>query len=319
MRETFVKTRRVLLLVIALAVTAALSGGTAAHAATAAASSAPCTFGPATSCQSTDATVTANIQYSDASACTFNWHVAWGDGSVSDVTVADPVNGYVPLGQHKYATTGTYDLSATGQVAAGDCTTKPFTGYFTLLKPTPAPSVRGEACVFNAPPGGIRITVPHTSVHLFVSGHVGWAYLSNPATGTWVFGANEGPAHVYLGTSLTWIGSGKWSYVISTFKNALGAPGKSKSYFHPGNYYKSYRCVTVPTYHSAAALKVAESQGGESYTIPLSDCLTQTTDVLSKYGAPINDSTYLLNYIEWVPNAFYDSTYMKKFGPAQKL
>lgn len=319
LKRLFLRTGRVLLPAIALAATALLSGGTGAHAATTAVSSAPCTFAAATSCQSTDAKVTVDIQYSGASACTFAWKVVWGDGSTSDVTVTDPADGYVSLGQHTYAKAGAYDLSAAGQVTAGDCEASPFVGYFTLVKPAPAPSLPGEACVFNAPSGGLRVTVPHTNVHLLVSGHVGWAYLSDPATGTWVFGANEGPVHLYLGSSLTWIGSGKWSYVLSTFENALGVAGKSKTYFHPGNYYKSYRCVAVPAYNSAAALKIAKGQGGESYTIPLSDCLTQTTDVLSKYGAPLNDSTYLLNYLEWVPNTYYASVYMKKFGPVRKI
>lgn len=325
MQRFFIRTGRVLFLTVALAAAAALSGGTAAHAATtvqaatAAASSTPCSFDPVTSCQSTDATVTVNNQSANASACTFTWRIEWADGSSSDITVTDPADGYARLAQHKYARAGTYHVTATGQVTVGDCTTITGNYYFTLLKPTPVRSAPGEACVFNAPPGGIRITVPHTHVHLFVSGHVGWAYLANPATGTWVFGANEGPVHIYGGSSLTWIASGKWSYVISIFKNALGAPGKSKTYFHPGNYYASYRCATVPTYNSAAALKVAKSQGGESYTIPLSDCLAQATDVLAKYGAPINDSTYLLFYPEWVPNTYYHSVYMKKFGPAKKI
>jgi hypothetical protein len=319
MRSFIVRARLVLLLAVALVVAAALSGGTAAHAATAAVSSAPCSFNPATSCQSTDGTIALNIKYSGASACTFDWYVTWGDGVISDITVNDPMDGDVLLAHHTYAKVGDYSITATGKVAAGDCTTTPFSGSFALLKPTPVRSAPGEACVFNAPSGGISITVPHTKVHLFVSGHVGWAYLSNPATGTWVFGANEGPVHVYLGSSLTWIGSGSWSYVVSTFKNALGAPGKSKTYFHPGNYYTSYRCATVPTYNSAAALKIAKSQGGESYTIPLSDCLAQTTDVLAKYGAPINDSTYLLYYPEWVPNTYYHSVYLKKFGSAKKI
>jgi hypothetical protein len=312
MRRFFARARRVLLLAIALVVVAALAGGTAAHAAAAAGSSTPCSFGAVTSCQSTDGTVAVNIDYSDASACTFTWHVNWADGSVSDVTVTDPADGYDLLAHHTYVKAGTYNITATGQVAVGDCTTIPFNGYFTLLEATP---VLGEACVFNAPSGGLTITVPHTHVRLYASGHVGWAYLSDPATGTWVFGANEGPEDLYLGPSLTWIAWGPWSYVVSIFKNALGAPGKSATYYHPGNYYKSYRCATVSAYHSAAALEVAKSQGGEDYTIPLTDCLAQTTEVLAKYGAPINDSTYLLHYLEWDPNTYYHSTYMKAFGP----
>lgn len=139
MRRIFVRARRGLLLAAALAVAAAvLSGGTAAHAATTAASSAPCTFGPATSCQSTDATVTVNIDYSDASGCTFTWHVAWGDGTVSDVVVTDPLDGYRLLGLHTYVSTGKHTISATPQVTAGNCTASPGRYYFTLNQiPTP--------------------------------------------------------------------------------------------------------------------------------------------------------------------------------------
>ncbi len=137
MRRFFVRARRVLLLAVALAVAAALSGGTAAHAATAAGSP-PCSLNPATSCQSTDGTVALSIDYSDASACTFAWHVDWGDGRVSDVTVTDPADGYVLLAQHTYANANTYTISATGQGTTENCDTTPFTGHFTLLKPAPA-------------------------------------------------------------------------------------------------------------------------------------------------------------------------------------
>src|ERR1700756_3471586 len=106
MRRFFVRARRVPLLAVALAVAAALSGGTAAHAATAAASSTPCSFNPATSCQSTDATVTVNTDFTGASACAFTWQVDWADGSSSDATVTDPADGYLSLGQHTYTQAG---------------------------------------------------------------------------------------------------------------------------------------------------------------------------------------------------------------------
>lgn len=137
MRRFFARARHVLLLAVALAVAAALSGGTAAHAATAEGSGTPCSLNPATSCQSTDGTVALNIDYSDASACTFTWHVDWGDGKVSDVTVTDPADGYVLLAQHTYANANTYTISATGQATTENCETTPFTGHFTLLSPDP--------------------------------------------------------------------------------------------------------------------------------------------------------------------------------------
>lgn len=137
MRRIIVRARRGLL-AAALAVAAVLAGGSAAHAATTAASNTPCTFGPATSCQSTDATVTVNIDYSDASDCIFTWHVAWGDGSVSDVVVADPLDGYRLLGLHTYVNTGAFTISATGQVTSGNCTATSGKYYFTLSQiPTP--------------------------------------------------------------------------------------------------------------------------------------------------------------------------------------
>jgi hypothetical protein len=76
MGRVFARARRGLLLAVALAVAAVLSGGTAAHAATAAASSTSCTFNLVTTqCQSADATVTVNSHYSGTSTCTFTWHV----------------------------------------------------------------------------------------------------------------------------------------------------------------------------------------------------------------------------------------------------
>jgi hypothetical protein len=128
----------VLLLAVALAVAAAMCGGTAAHAASTAASSTPCSFNPATSCQSTDGTVSLSTQYSGASACTFTWDVNWADGSSSDVTDTDPADGYDLLAQHTYAKAGTYHVTATGQVTAGDCSAGNASYYFTLVKPTSA-------------------------------------------------------------------------------------------------------------------------------------------------------------------------------------
>jgi hypothetical protein len=321
MRRVFVKGRRVLLLGGALAVAAAVSGGTTAHAATTApaaskaVSGTPCSFNPVVLCQSTNGIIALNITYTNASDCTFTWDVAWGDGTVSDVTDTDPANGSVLLAHHTYAKAATYAISATGHVTAGTCTTTPFSGHFSLVKPPPpVRSAPGEACVFDAPNGGLT-----TPGHLYVSGHVGWAYLSNPAKGTWVYGANEGPSKIYGTASKTWIGSGTWANALSIFKNALGEVGKSKTYFHTANYYKSYRCVTVPTYHSANALALAKKLGGVNYTIPGFDCLAQAADVLAKYGAPMNSTTYMLNPSDWQPNTYYTSVYMKKFGPAHKI
>lgn len=171
MGRFFVRARRVMLLAVALAVTAALSGGIAAHAANAASSSTSCTFNLATtSCQSTDATVTLESHYSGASACTFTWQVDWADGKSSDVTDKNPADGYVFLAQHTYANAGTYHITVTGQVAAGDCTVlPPGNYYFTLVKPTPTPSascpplqfigIRGSSEVAGGPYQGYGETI----------------------------------------------------------------------------------------------------------------------------------------------------------------
>lgn len=137
MGRFFVRARSVMLLAVALAVAAGLSGGTEAHAATAAASSTPCSFNSSGSCQSTDGTVTLNGHYSGASACTFTIHVDWADGSSSDITKTNPADGYVFLAQHTYANAGTYHITATSQVAAGDCTATGGNYSFTLVKPAP--------------------------------------------------------------------------------------------------------------------------------------------------------------------------------------
>ena len=140
-----------LLLAAAFAVAAALSGGTAAHAATAAASSTPCSFDPATSCQSTDATVTLNSHYSGTSTCTFTWQIDWADGRSSDVTDTDPADGYVSLAQHTYVKAGTYHITDTAQVT-GDCSASAGNYYFTLT-PWTAPIMQPCSASFIGVPG----------------------------------------------------------------------------------------------------------------------------------------------------------------------
>lgn len=156
MRKLFVRSRS-LLLVFALAGLAAMCTVAAAYAATpgggragmravdsqsAAASNTPCTFNPAATCQSTDPTVALNIYYSgDVSACTFVWDVSWGDGQdSSNLTVTDPVDGHILLTRHTYRIAGTYTISVTGHVTAGDCVANPFTVKFTLLPPATLPA-----------------------------------------------------------------------------------------------------------------------------------------------------------------------------------
>lgn len=168
-----------LLLVVALATAAATStvstayaaspgggaariNGAAAHATSA--SSAPCSFVPALTCQSTNHTVTLNIDYyGSQTGCTYAWFVSWGDGGgSSDITVTDPPEGYVFLKSYTYAATGQYTISVTGQVTAGNCTANPFTAQFTLSPPLPP----------GASPNKCRIDVRATG---FLYGHLGFA------------------------------------------------------------------------------------------------------------------------------------------------
>lgn len=153
MKRLVVRSRS-LVLVVALAVMAAMCTVSTAHAASpgsgaagirgaashaAAASSTPCSFEPATTCQSTDPSVTQNVHYyGDQSGCTYVWDVSWGDGQSSpNLTNTDPPDGYMFLANHTYAAAGTYAISLTGQVTAGDCTANTFTAQFTLVTPPP--------------------------------------------------------------------------------------------------------------------------------------------------------------------------------------
>lgn len=75
----------------------------------------------------------------------------------------------------------------------------------------------------------------------------------------------------------------------------------------------------MANYDSADALSRAESESGETYLIPGTDCLSQVAFVLNTYGAPISDYAYLANPYYWVPNHFYASGYMSKFGPEHNV
>jgi lysophospholipase L1-like esterase len=137
------RARLALLAGTVLAVAAVLSGGTvaqadtAAPAATAAVSGGQCSFDPVVLCQSTDSTIALNAVYTNTSACTFVWHVVWGDGSVSDVTDTDPADGSVLLADHAYKKPGTYAISDTGQATAtaGTCSATPGSYHFSLIEP----------------------------------------------------------------------------------------------------------------------------------------------------------------------------------------
>ena len=322
----FVARSRTLLLAVVLAVAAVMCAVAPAHAASSvsattkapAASSARCVFNPATTCQSTDPTITLNIYYyGDSSSCVFVWDVNWGDGtSSSDLTVTDPPNGHVFLQNHTYKAVRTYAISVTGHVTPSDCTANPFTEHFTLLK-KPAPPAKGKACVFNAPAGVVSIAGAS------IIGHVGWAYLANPATGIWVFGANEGPVSLnpkhFNDHSKTWYSYGTFTDVRDVFKGALPSAGSNKGYYHGLGAFKTYRCASVASSHATAALSLVKAQSGETYKIPNQDCLSQTVEVLATYGAPLSKNAYLANPLDWIPNNFYVSSYMSGFGPKHNV
>jgi hypothetical protein len=123
----------------ALAQTSAISTNVGPRAS--AASSTPCNFQGAQTCQSTDPTVTVSTyQGGDTSACTFVWYVNWGDGQKSwNLEVVDPPDGWRVLAQHTYAAPGTYTIGLIGTTAAGNCTTNDFSRTFTFntsTKPT---------------------------------------------------------------------------------------------------------------------------------------------------------------------------------------
>ncbi len=177
--------------------------------------------------------------------------------------------------------------------------------------PSPSHQNSGKACVFNAPKGGISENV----LGEHISGHVGWAYRADPAAGVWEFGANEGPIGLFNLFSRTWYAKGNWVDVLRAFAGPWPSSGADKGYYHPGHYYATYRCVSTASYHAAAALHVVMVEHGEVYSIPNFDCLSETVKVLGSYGAPISEHLYILNPYYWVPNHYYESGYMSKFGP----
>jgi hypothetical protein len=189
-------------------------------------------------------------------------------------------------------------------------------------KPSPHPSPRQlspTACVFNAPTGGFTVSVDGEHI----SGHVGWSYLTDPQSGTWEYGANEGPVDLnpkhFNDFSRTWSSEGTWTDVLKAFAGPWPRSGTNKGYDHPGGYYATYRCVSIKTFHAGAALSIVKAQAGEVYSIPDFDCLAQAVQVLAAYGAPISEHAYLLNPYYWVPNHYYESGYMSKFDQAKRV
>jgi len=213
---------------------------------------------------------------------------------------------------------------AAEQDALGFCENSGATGCHLVLEAvTSSPSaasfawsdLMGRACVFNAPKGGVPISVDGKTI----SGHVGWAYLVDRYTGEWEFGANEGPEAKVGSTSKTWLAEATWPELLKLFRKALPGTGKHPNYYHPAGYYKTFRCASTAANNSTDALTEAQNEYGEPYFIPLTDCLSQVALVLGTYGAPVSEHAYLLDPRYWVPNKYYKSKYMSQFEPEKSL
>ena len=152
------------------------------------------------------------------------------------------------------------------------------------VQPTSA-SASGEACVFSA--GGVAFGL---------AGHVAWGF--ERASGTWEFGANEGPEYWpphKVDISKTWDETGSFSAMLATF--AKGGP------YNGASYYNTYRCKTVPKPDAADAVREVSHESHQYYAIPHQDCLSQVYNVLTVYG-----TTGLPNAIgvfDFIPNRWY--------------
>jgi hypothetical protein len=148
------------------------------------------------------------------------------------------------------------------------------------------PSSPGEACVFNDP----RL--------LFgLAGHVGWGF--ELPGGNWEFGANEGPAKADV--SVTRAYTGNEASMLAWFINRGG--------------YTRYRCVTVPAFNASAAEQQVSREQNELYGIPLSDCESQTYNVLKAYGVKNLPNDLL----DPVPNNWFNGLSSASFGSPTSL
>jgi hypothetical protein len=104
--------------------------------ASAATSSAQCVFESTvvTTCQSSNPHIVLNFHnFGDTSQCTFSVQVNWGDGTVQNFTLPGGPSGSEHLSDHVYsASSGTFQIAATGSVLSGPCTYSPGSYQFTL-------------------------------------------------------------------------------------------------------------------------------------------------------------------------------------------
>ena len=149
----------------------------------------------------------------------------------------------------------------------------------------------GRACMVFAPLGadfGLLGTY----------GHVGWAFLTDRDSGTWIFGANEGGSQLNGagGPSKTWIDKGNWSKLVNDFSSAVD--------YHSAAYYLFPRCSSFAGNNSLQGYNEALSLWHKTYSFPNNDCLTNAVDILKTYGATLNASDSWPSG-HWAPKDYY--------------
>lgn len=150
----------------------------------------------------------------------------------------------------------------------------------------------GRACMVFAPLGADIIDGV-----LGPYGHVGWAFLTDRDSGTWIFGANEGPSKGAGGPSETWIDKGNWSKLVNDFSSAVD--------YHKAGYYLFLRCSSFAGNNSLLAYNKALSLWRETYSFfSNNDCLTNAVDILRVYGATLEASDSW-PYGHWAPKDYY--------------
>jgi hypothetical protein len=103
----------------------------------AATGAAACSFFPhVTACASTNPKVSVEwTNFSDTTGCTFDYTIAWGDGTPdASGTKAGGPAGTALLAGHAYSSPGSYDISLTGDVSSGGCTFDPASAQFTYQR-----------------------------------------------------------------------------------------------------------------------------------------------------------------------------------------
>jgi hypothetical protein len=204
--------------------------------------------------------------------CVFDATVNWGDGTPTQSVTITSAMTYAFLANHTYAKGGPEVIQLGGTSQTSGCTVITGTYYFDP----------GQVCMFYNP-----------SLSAGLIGHVAWAYLQDPSSGTWEFGSNDGPVNRFTNdTSKTWYQTGTWSSANSTFT--------SKSY-------KSVKCLTGGQWDNvAAANATVAAQQGTMYSIPGNDCLYDAVAVVDSYGLSL-PSAKSYNILSWIPVYYYNN------------